>query len=113
VERERSLNADPERLLSDGERLSRPRALAFDHDALEDLDTPSLALDHLKVNADGVARLESGAIAAQLPLLEVLDDTMHKNGPRWGRRPMLANDQGRLSRRGNRRRPTSASPSDT
>src|SRR2546421_177612 len=89
VERERSLNADPERLLSDGERLSRARALPFDHDALENLDTPALALDHLKVNADGIARLESGAIAAQLPLLEVLDDTMHKNGPRWGRRPML------------------------
>jgi hypothetical protein len=65
------------------------------------------------VDADGVARLESGAIAAQLPLLEVLDDTMHKNGPRWGRRPMLANDQCRLSLRGNRSRPTSASPSDT
>jgi hypothetical protein len=64
------------------------------------------------VNADGIAWLESGAIAAQLPLLEVLDDTMHKNGPRWGRRPMLANDY-RLSRRGNRSRPTSASPTET
>jgi hypothetical protein len=33
------------------------------------------------VDADSVARLEPGAIAAQLPLLEVVDDTMHKNGP--------------------------------
>jgi len=90
VERECSLDADTKRLLPHGERLARARALPFDHDALEDLDTPSLALDHLKVNADGIAWLESGAIAAQLPLLEVLDDTMHKNGPRWGRRPMLA-----------------------
>ncbi len=113
MERERSLDADPERLLPDGERLSCARALPFDHNAFENLDAPPLTLDDLKVNADGVARLESGAIAAQLSLLEVLDDAMHKNGPRWGRRPMLANDHSRLSRRGNRSKPTSTSPSDT
>ena len=113
MERKGSLDADTERLLPNRERLSRARALPLDHDALENLDAPPLALDHLKVDADGVARLESGAIAAQLSLLEVLDDAVHKNGPRWGRRPMLANDHRRLSLRGNRSRPTSTSPSET
>ena len=81
MERERSLDADPERLLADREGLTGPSALALDHDAFEDLQTATLALDHLEVNADGVARLEPGAIAAQLALFEILDDPMHKNGP--------------------------------
>jgi hypothetical protein len=33
------------------------------------------------VDAHGVARLEPGAIAAQLALFEVLNDAVHKNGP--------------------------------
>jgi hypothetical protein len=85
VERERPLDADAERLLSDCEGLTGACALPLDHDPLEDLHAPSLSLDHLEVDAHGVARLEPRAIAAQLALFEVLDDPMHKNGPQRGR----------------------------
>jgi hypothetical protein len=33
------------------------------------------------MDANGVARLEPGAIAAQLALFEILNDPVHKNGP--------------------------------
>jgi hypothetical protein len=81
VERERPLDADAERLLPHGERLAHAGALALDHDALEDLDAAALSLDHLKVDADSVARLEPWAIRAQLPLLEAFDDAVHKKTP--------------------------------
>jgi len=81
VERERSLYADAERLLAHGEGLASTGALALDHDALEDLHAAALALDHLEVDAHGVARFEPGAIAAQLALFEVLNDPVHNNGP--------------------------------
>ena len=113
MERERPLDADAERLLAYRERFPGTGALALDHDPLEHLNTAALALDHLEVDAHGVARLEPGAIAAQLALFEVLDDPMHKNGPQRGRGTMLANDHGRLRRRGSRSRPATASPNDT
>jgi hypothetical protein len=81
VERKRPLDADAERLLAHGERLARAGPLAFDDDPLEDLHAPPLTLDHLKVDADRIARLEPRAILAQLALLEILDDAMHENGP--------------------------------
>jgi hypothetical protein len=81
VERKRSLDPDAEGLLADGERLACSCALALDHDPLEHLDAAALSLDHLEVHANGVARLEPGAIAAQLALFEILDDSVHKNGP--------------------------------
>ena len=80
VHRERPLDADAERLLADGERLARAGALALDHDPLEDLDAAALALDHLEVDADGVARLEAGNVLAQLTLLDALDDRAHGKG---------------------------------
>ena len=67
---ERPLDADAERLLAHGEGLAHARALALDDDALEDLDTAALALDHLEVHADGVARLELRQVGSQLSLLE-------------------------------------------
>ncbi len=85
MERERSLDADAERLLAHGEGLPRACALALDHDALEDLHTSALALDHLEMDTHGVAGLEPGAIGAQLALLEVLNDPVHKNGPQRDR----------------------------
>jgi len=91
MERERPLDADAERLLADREGLPGAGALALDHDPFEHLNAAALALDHLEVDAHGIARLEPGAIAAQLPLLKVLDDPMHKNGPAGPRR-MLADD---------------------
>src|SRR6266516_6657097 len=91
MERERPLDADAERLLASLERFPGTGALALDHDPLEHLNTAALALDHLEVDAHGVARLEPGAIAAQLALFEVLDDPMLKNGP-VGPRRMLADD---------------------
>jgi hypothetical protein len=70
VHRERPLDTDPERLLAHGERLPNARALALDDDALEDLHTAALTLDHLEVDADGVARLELRQVRPQLALLE-------------------------------------------
>jgi hypothetical protein len=84
MQRERPLDADPEGLLADGERLAHAGSLPLDHDPLEHLDAPPLSLDHLEVDANGVARLEPGTTAAQLFLLEILDDAMHKNGPASG-----------------------------
>src|SRR4051794_36382810 len=79
---ERPLDADAEGLLADGERLARASALALDHDALEDLDPAALALDHLEVHADGVARLELGQVRAQLALLDGLDEAVHGKAAR-------------------------------
>ena len=81
MEREGSLDADAERLLAHREGLAGTCALALDHDSLEDLHAAPLALDHLEVDAHGVAGLEPGAIAAQLALFEVLNDPVHNNGP--------------------------------
>ena len=73
MERERALDADPERLLPDGERLADAGALPLDDDALVDLDAAALALDHLEMDADGVAGLEARHLA-QLGALDGLDD---------------------------------------
>jgi hypothetical protein len=70
VEWECALDADPERLLADGERLPHARALALDDDALEDLDAAALSFDHLEVDAHGVAGLELRQVGSQLSLLE-------------------------------------------
>ena len=78
MERERPLDADAEGLLADGERLAHARALALDHDPLEDLEAAPLALDHLEMDAHGVARLELRDTVAQLGALEILDDLAHK-----------------------------------
>jgi hypothetical protein len=81
VQRERPLDADAERLLAHGERLAHARALALDHDPLEDLHAAALALDHLEVHAHGVARLERRQVRPQLALLEALDDVAHRKRP--------------------------------
>src|SRR5262245_18492615 len=84
VQRERSLHADPEGLLPHGECLSRPTALALDHDALEDLGAPPVALDHLEVNAHAIPGVEPGTLLER-SLLEVVDDGAHGGGDggRW------------------------------
>jgi hypothetical protein len=70
VEREGSLDANAERLLADGERLTHASALPLDDDALEDLDATALAFDDLEVDAHGVAGLELRQVGSQLSLLE-------------------------------------------
>ena len=77
MERERPLDADAERLLPHRERLPDTCALALDDDALEDLDAAALTLDHLEVDAHGVARLELGQVSPQLALFEKLDGIRH------------------------------------
>src|SRR4051812_27270923 len=82
VQRERALDADAEGVLAHGEGLADAAPLPFDDDPLEDLDPLAVALDHLEMNADGIARLEAGHVA-QLAALEVLDDRAHREkGPR-------------------------------
>src|SRR3954452_24764711 len=90
VHRERPLYADAERLLAHGEHLPHARALALDHDALEDLDATPFALDHLEVDTHGVPRLELRDSVAQLRAFEFLDDLAHVKRGRWGRRGILA-----------------------
>jgi hypothetical protein len=70
MQRERPLDTDAERLLANRERFPDAGPLALDDDALEDLDASALALDHLEVDADGVARLEFRQVGPQLALLE-------------------------------------------
>ena len=70
MEREGPLDADAERLLADGERLAHTGALSLDDDAFEDLDTPALPFDDLKVHAYGIAGFELGQVGSQLSLLE-------------------------------------------
>src|ERR671911_1329461 len=60
-----ALDADAEAHLADGERLTYTRALAADHDALEDLDAAPAALDDLDVDLEGVAGTERGNVVAQ------------------------------------------------
>jgi hypothetical protein len=76
VNRERALDADPERLLADGERLARAASLAADDDALEHLRAATVALDNLKVDADPVTRVEAGH-PLELAPLDALDDRAH------------------------------------
>jgi hypothetical protein len=68
----------------------RSRALALDHDPLEDLDPLPVALDDAEVHTHRVARLEAREVA-QLTPLEFLDDRAHGEGPPAGRR-MVAED---------------------
>src|SRR4051794_28604526 len=65
VHRERALDADAEAHLADGEGLAHARALAADHDALEDLQALARALDHAHVDLDGVARVEGRHVVTQ------------------------------------------------
>jgi hypothetical protein len=76
VHREHTLDAHPEGLLAHRERLPRPVALALDDDALEHLDAPAGALDHLEVNLQAIARREVGH-TAQLGAFEGFDDAAH------------------------------------
>jgi len=70
VDRERPLDADAERLLTDGEGLAHAGALALDDDPLEGLGAPALPLDHLKEHTHGVAGLEARQVGSQLSLLD-------------------------------------------
>jgi hypothetical protein len=75
-------SADAEGVLADGEGLTRARALPLDHDAFEHLDPLAAALDHAKVHAHRVTRLEPRDFA-QLTALDVLDDGAHGEGGPW------------------------------
>src|SRR5436309_2224756 len=90
VEGERALDADTERLLPHGEGLAEAGSLTLDADSLEDLDPLPVALDHLEVNAQSVARLEARVVRAQIALLEAVDRCVHEKGGSRGRRDMLA-----------------------
>ena len=92
MHRECPLDADAERLLAHGEGLAHARALALDDDALEDLDAAALSLDHLEVDANGVAGLELGQVRPQLALFEELDGIRHGEEARQGLGQMLADE---------------------
>src|SRR5262249_54273676 len=77
VQRERPLDADPERLLADREGLAHARALAAEDDALEDLGPLARALDHLEVNADTIAGAEGRQAFLQLVALDAFDYGAH------------------------------------
>src|SRR6476619_6859795 len=80
MEREGPLDADTERLLPHGERLTETGSLTLDADALEHLDALPVALDDLEVHAQRVARLELRQVRAHVALLEALDDGVHRRG---------------------------------
>src|SRR5205814_10131431 len=88
VQGTRPLDADGARLLAHREGLARAGSLPADHDALEDLRPAALALDHLEVDADGVAGLEGRQIVTQLTLLECLDQAIHRQEGPKARRTM-------------------------
>src|SRR3954469_3584724 len=82
MQRERTLDANAERVLPDGERLTCTGTLPLDHDPLEDLDPLAGPFDHAEMHAHGVARLELRDFA-QLTALDVLDDGAHgEEGPK-------------------------------
>src|SRR3970282_2667677 len=60
------------------ERLAEARSLPLDADPLEDLDPPTIAIDHLEVDANGVPCLELGEVRAHVTLLEALDRRVHR-----------------------------------
>ena len=76
VQRERTLDADPEGLLADGERLARAVSLALDHDAFEHLRAAARSLDHLEVHAHAIAGVERRN-AAELSALQAVDHGAH------------------------------------
>ena len=67
---ERSLHADAEGHLADGERLLEAAALAADHDALEHLDALAAGLDDAHVHTHGVARSKGWDVRAQVGLVD-------------------------------------------
>ena len=77
MQRERPLDADAERLLTDRERLAYAMALALDDDALEHLGAAAGALDHLKVDSQAVTGVER-RYAAELRALQAVDGCAHK-----------------------------------
>src|SRR4030095_14274898 len=79
------LDADTERLLPHGERLTESGSLTLDADALEHLDALPVALDDLEVHAQRVACLELRQVRAHVGLLGALDDGVHRQ-----RRPFRA-----------------------
>src|SRR5262249_46010427 len=95
VQREGSLDPHPEGLLTDREGLASPAALALDHDALEHLSSPAVALDDLEVHPNAVAGAELRPLL-QGSLLEVVDDCAH-----WRERWLVSGLSGPL--RGGRR----------
>ena len=62
VDRVGPLDADAEADLADREGLAQAGALAADHDALEDLDAGTVALDDPGVHLDGVTGAEVGKV---------------------------------------------------
>src|SRR5918999_3454425 len=80
MDRKRPLDADAERALPHGERLADAGPLTLDDDALEDLDSPALALDDLEVNPHGISGLEGRKTVAQLASLEDVDRIGHEKG---------------------------------
>src|SRR2546423_2327232 len=77
MQRERALDTDAERLLSDREGLPRTAALALDDDALEDLRPAADALDDLEVDLHAVTGLEPWN-PPQLRALEAFDYSAHR-----------------------------------
>src|SRR5687767_6557480 len=69
MKREDALDALAERHLAHRERGAGAAAMQPDHDPLEDLDALLVALAHLYVHADGVARLHVGALRRHLRFL--------------------------------------------
>ena len=65
VHREGALDAHLEADLADREGLANAVSRAADDDALEDLDTGTVALGDVDVHLDGVAGGEGGDVAAQ------------------------------------------------
>jgi hypothetical protein len=76
VDRERPLYSHPERLLANGECLPSAGALTLDHDPFENLGSPPLALDHLKMDPHAIARIKPRHLP-QLASLDALDDCAH------------------------------------
>src|SRR4051794_6348082 len=65
MDRKCPLDTDTETHFSDRETFPGPTPLAADHDALEDLEPLTIALDHPDVHLQGVAGAEVGDVVAQ------------------------------------------------
>src|SRR4051794_27586123 len=82
MQREGPLDTDSERLLSDREGLPRTVSLPLQHHPFEHLGAAPIALDHLEVDADAIARREAGQVRLQLAALDAVDDAAHEGARR-------------------------------
>src|ERR1700677_4423392 len=77
MQRKYPLDADPVGNLPHGKRRPITPAIHLDHNSLEGLDTFLFALDHLDLQAQGVANAKNWQVGTQTAVFDLLNYAVH------------------------------------